>query len=138
MATTRTLTGKVFVIIDPVEVQRMMFSGQAGVVRNLFVRGERVKKLAIRLAPKVTGNLADHIVKRLVKSKGKPVMLVGVEHVPYAVFVHEGTRPHPIDAVHAPFLVFVGRDGKLVATKHVDHPGNKPNRFLVRALTAAA
>lgn len=108
------------------------------VIRDLFVRGERVKQEAIRTAPRKSGNLASHIVKRLVKNdKGHPAMWVGVENVPYALFVHEGAAPHPIDPVNGQFLVFTGRDGSLVFTRHVDHPGNKPNRFLVRALSAA-
>lgn len=153
MATTTTLTGETFVIIDPAKIVVMMNDGQSGVIRNLIVRGERVKQRAIEIAPvgkddplgrpradgAAPGNLRNHIVKRLVVGKGGvPQMLVGVEHVPYAVFVHEGTHPHDIVPKSAPFLVFMGRDGTLVFTKLVHHPGNKPNRFLVRSLAAAA
>lgn len=138
MAVTRTLNGEVRIIVEPALIAEMVNSPTGPVVRDLFVRGERVKDAAIREAPKKTGNLSQHIVKRLVHSATGVVMLVGVEHVPYALFVHEGTQPHSIDAKNAPFLVFMGRDGNLVFTKHVDHPGNKPNRFLVRALAAAA
>lgn len=139
MPTVRTLTGDVRVVLNPVEIEALINSPGGPIVRDLFVRGERVKIRAIHEAPKRTRNLANHIVKRLVRGPGgQPQMLVGVEHVPYALFVHEGTRPHTIEARNASFLVFVGRDGNLVFTKRVNHPGNKPNRFLIRALPAAA
>lgn len=138
------------VIVPPGAVTAMLNDPTSGITRDLLVRGDRVKDEAIRIAPvgkpdplgrardHAPGNLRDHIVKRFISKGGKPVMLVGVEHVSYALGVHEGTRPHGIDARNAPFLVFVGRDGGIVHTKHVDHPGNRPNRFLVRALRAAA
>lgn len=153
MVTTKTITGQSFVVIDPKQIVVMMNDGQSGVLRDLFNRGERVKQQAIRIAPVGTpdplgrpradgaapGNLRNHIVKRLVRGKGGvPTMLVGVENVPYAIYVHEGARPHDIVPKTAPFLVFMGRDGTTVFTKVVHHPGNKPNRFLIRALSAAA
>lgn len=139
MAEPRTLTtisGDVRVIISPLGIAELERSKDGPVIRDLFVRGERVKTRAKIEAPRKTGNLEQHIVKRLVEGPHGPEMLVGVEGVAYAIFVHEGTEPHPIDPVNGPFLVFVGRDGTLVFARHVDHPGNKPNRFLVRALRA--
>ncbi len=42
---------------------------------------------------------------------------------------------HPIDAKPGGLLVFWSdRAGKVVYAKHVDHPGTRPNRFLVKAL----
>lgn len=57
-----------------------------------------------------------------------------------------GTRPHPIDPVHAPFLAFSGghqakttprviasrpggSSGPTVYTTHVNHPGTEPREF---------
>lgn len=60
---------------------------------------------------------------------------VGTFNVPYAVYVHEGTRRHKIRARNAkalafpPSLVSMGRGLKIVR-REVNHPGNKPNRFL--------
>lgn len=138
MAKVTSIHGEIFIVYPPGAVDAMVDDPTSGIIRDLFVRGERVRAAAIRIAPRRTGNLANHIVKRLVKGpKGRPVMLVGVESVPYALGVHEGTREHDIVPVRAPFLVFMGRDGKLVFTKIVHHPGNKPNRFLLRAMSAA-
>lgn len=138
MATVTTLSGKVYLLLDPLAIQSLISSPAGPIVRDLFVRGERVKIRAHEEAPVKTGNLRDHIVKRLVFAAGQPVMLVGVEGVPYALFVHEGTVAHDIYPVHAKALVFIGADGNLVFAKHVHHPGTRPNRFLVRALPAAA
>lgn len=74
----------------------------------------------------------------------------------YALFVHEGTKPHPIEPVNAPLLAFppsgargVYRGGKrvglfefggkkvivpLVFARRVMHPGTQANPWLERAL----
>lgn len=49
--------------------------------------------------------------------------------VPYAEYVEQGTRPHPIVARGARVLHFVV-DGKDVFTPQVRHPGSKPYPFL--------
>lgn len=150
MATSTTITGEVRVILSPAAVRELLQGSSGPVVRDLFVRGERVKRRAIQLAPvgkpdpfgrtrkNAPGNLRNHIVKRLVQGASGPEMQVGVEHVPYALFVHEGARPHRITARNAPQLVFFWpKVQKVIYTKSVAHPGNRPNRFLVRALDAA-
>jgi hypothetical protein len=60
---------------------------------------------------------------------------VGTFNVPYAVFVHEGTKRHKIRAKKAralafpPSVVSMGKGLKIVR-REVNHPGNKPNQFL--------
>lgn len=137
MATTTLITGQTVVVLNPAAVNLMLNGDTGPVVRDLFVRGERVKVRAVQLCPKKTGNLAAHHVKRLTKVANKPVMLVGVESVPYALFVHEGTRPHDIRPKNASVLAFTARDGTQVFTKLVHHPGTKPQRWLAKALPAA-
>jgi len=53
----------------------------------------------------------------------------------YGRFVREGTRPHTIEPVRAPYLHFKIGD-KWVRTKLVNHPGTKANPYHVRALRA--
>lgn len=49
---------------------------------------------------------------------------------PYAAFVDEGTRPHAIVAVNAPYLVFFWEKiGRWVRTKSVRHPGSRAAWF---------
>lgn len=137
MPGVQTLNGRTVVVVNPAKVAALMESPHGPVVRDLFVRGERVKKAMQRLAPRRTGNLADHIVKRLAREKGGHVMLVGVSGVPYAVWVVEGSEPHQITAVRGPLLVFYWpKLGRVVAFPSVQHKGNKPNRFMLQALRA--
>jgi hypothetical protein len=76
------------------------------------------------------GTLRDSIVVRV---REGPVFEVGSAD-PVALWVHEGTEPHQI--VGNPLLVFHwAKLGKVVAFRQVNHPGTKPNRFLVEALT---
>jgi hypothetical protein len=55
--------------------------------------------------------------------------------LPYAVFVHEGTRPHTIRPNAAKVLRFKGAGG-IVFAREVHHPGYKGNPFLREAMEA--
>jgi hypothetical protein len=52
----------------------------------------------------------------------------------HALFVHEGTKPHPIEAVNAKVLRFPTEAG-ILYRRRVQHPGTSPNPFLMRAAT---
>ena len=47
----------------------------------------------------------------------------------HAIYVHEGTKPHSILPNDNQFMRF-SSGGRIVYTRHVDHPGNRPNKFL--------
>jgi hypothetical protein len=129
------LHGGTTVVIEPARLAAFIRDGNGPVVRRMLLDGDKVKIEAKRLAGHKTGNLANHIVKRVVEEGGKPVVLVGVEGVKYALFHHEGTQPHIIRARRAPRLVFYWpKAGRVVAFPQVNHPGTKPNRFLTNAL----
>lgn len=133
MATT--IFGESYVLIDPVKLAGFIRANDGPVVRRMIEDGEKVKVEARRLVGKRTHNLESRILKRVGDIGGNPAVFVGVENVPYALFHHEGTRPHIIRARRANYLRFVSsRTGKVVYTKQVNHPGTKPNRFLVNAL----
>jgi hypothetical protein len=55
----------------------------------------------------------------------------------YAAPIDRGARPHLIRPRRAQALRFVARDGRIVFTRLVRHPGNKPYRFLWRATFSA-
>lgn len=58
--------------------------------------------------------------------------------VPYTLFVDQGTKPHKIVAKNAPYLTFFWpKVGRIVHFKSVNHPGNKPYRFLMNGLERA-
>lgn len=73
------------------------------------------------------GNLRQSIVA------GMASRLVGIIRVgaAYAVYVHEGTRPHVIVATRA--KVLMNRRTGQVFGKRVNHPGTRANPFLQRA-----
>lgn len=52
---------------------------------------------------------------------------------PHAASVHNGARPHPIRARFAKTLRFRAKTGAVVFPVTVNHPGNKPNPWLLRA-----
>lgn len=137
----QTLTGQVVLTLNPAKMNELLKGPTGPVVRDLFVRGEKVRQRAITECPvgkgPTAGNLRDHHVKRLATENGNPVMLVGVTSVPYALFVHEGTQPHDIYPRNARVLAFIGSDGTQVFARVVHHPGNRPQRWLVRSLPAA-
>lgn len=131
------MAGPFVVVIDPAALAEELRGPTGPVTRHLIIVGEKVKREAIRIAPRRTGNLANHIVKRITSTRGETTVLVGVERVPYAIWVHEGANPHVIEARNVPNLVFWWeRENRLFVGKRVNHPGNPPNRFLIRARDA--
>lgn len=88
----------------------------------LVVEGE-----AKREAPVRTGNLRRTITSRVEQGGDRGV--VGT-NAPYARPVHEGSRPHLIRPVRAKALMWPGAGHPVRVVKH---PGNKANRFFVRA-----
>lgn len=58
---------------------------------------------------------------------------------PYTIFVHDGTRPHPIfpKGPGYPLRFFWPKVGRMVAFMSVLHPGTKPQPFLTDSLHRA-
>lgn len=132
------------VVMDPKQLAAVLRSNRGPVTRHLIREGERVKQEARRIAPisknprsgdEQGGNLRDHIVKRVANIGGDPAVLVVCE-VPYALWVHEGTVAHVIRPRKAGgrLVFYWPKAGRVVSFPKVNHPGTKPNRFLVKAL----
>lgn len=132
--------------MDPEAMAAFLRSSDGPLYRRLFALGDEAKALAIRNAPvskpdtsgipykkpkPEPGRLRDSIVKRVGTDARGVYVRVGTVNVEYAMWVHEGTQPHPINAKEGGWLVFQGRNG-IVFAKHVDHPGNQPNRWFIR------
>jgi len=85
--------------------------------------------------PVDTGKLRDdtHSVQRPL---GRGVSYA-YRTAPYADFVIFGTKPHEIVPVSAKFLAFLGADGNMVFTNHVNHPGTAATDYPMRAWNAA-
>ena len=132
--------------IDVQKLADFMRTESGPAYQQLIVVGEAVKQAAIREAPvskpdpvprrrPVTpGRLRDSIVKRMgVDGRGVYCRVGSGGKVPYAQYVHEGTNPHPIDAKAGGPLLTFWAGGGIVRTRHVEHPGTQPNRYLTRA-----
>jgi hypothetical protein len=151
MPSITTLQGKSYMVIDPVVLAAVLRSPVGPVYRAMIERGEKVKIEAQRLAPVGTpdplgrpkydgtpiGNLRDHIVKRIVSDSHGITVVVGVFNVPYAYGVHEGNPVHPIyprEGGYGLLVFWWPKVNAVVYSTGVLHPGNQPNRFLMRAL----
>lgn len=110
---------------------RHLTSSPTGTV-GIWLRGliEEIEIVAKANAPMKTGALRASIRSTVIPVG---VGLVGEvsANTAYALFVHEGTAPHPIDG--NPILRFP-TNGMVVFTPHVDHPGTRANPFLRDAL----
>ena len=132
--------------LDPTKLADFLRGPDGPVYRKMIQDGDRVKERAKELVgvsppdpvprkkPRKPGNLRDHIVKRVVMKGANLTVVVGAD-VPYALWHHEGTVAHEIVAKPGKPLVFYWpKVGEIVRFMRVNHPGTKPNRFLVEAL----
>ncbi len=126
-------------IIDGAVMESLLRGPDGAVSRFMMTRAEVVRRAAVIQCPKRTGKLSRSILKRSYEGE-KGVNIVVGAYLPYAVFVHEGTKAHTIAAKNAPMLAFAWPSGPFGAKgmggtglhfyKVVHHPGTKPNRFL--------
>lgn len=113
---------------------------QGPVVRHTQERAERIRQRAKRqvgVSADGSAHLRDALVTRTMHDSDGTFVGVGTfgGGVGYALYHHEGTRPHPIDPVRGRYLVFkVG--GVTIFASHVDHPGTRPNRYLTDSARA--
>jgi hypothetical protein len=138
------------VVMDPAALARVMHSPDGPVGRRVIEGAQRVQtaaKLQVRrghvhagtrdLGAKSSGpSLVDTIVKRTIASGPTEFRVRVGSSKPYALFVHNGTRPHLIVPRRSTVLVFWSGGGT-VFSRRVHHPGTAPNPFLVDNLPLA-
>lgn len=130
MVTTRS-AGQVVVQMDSAAIAGLTRPGH---IVDTFTRDKagKIAGVARQIVPVKTGRLRASIaVQQSHDIKGRFTSGYEVSaSAPYAAFVHEGTRPHVIEG--NPLLVFqIG--STTVFTRRVNHPGTRPNPFLLRA-----
>lgn len=87
----------------------------------------KIETTARQETPVRTGKL-----KKSFRSHYRPIVAKIYPTEKYAIFVHEGTKPHTIEPRTAESLRFkIGN--RWVFAKRVEHPGTKPNKFMDRA-----
>jgi hypothetical protein len=135
MAGFRMTLGKVK--IDDRGMYSVLQSQKGPVAREIRRVGLETVVIAKSLAGVRTGRLKKSIKMRRDRTvTGKYAVVVGSD-VRYALVHHQGAKRHGISPKNpGGVLVFRGRRGKVV-TRHVDHPGHKPNPYLVLALQKA-
>lgn len=103
---------------------------QAGVFGRLHVRAHA----GFKHRTGQTAAATTHTVR-----KGRGSWTVALQNrAKHAAALDLGARPHVIAARRAPFLVFWWpKLRRLMALRKVNHPGNRPYRFLYRATHAA-
>lgn len=91
-----------------------------------------VHRAIVQATPKKTGRLAQGTTYGL---QGNGTGLIH-NATRYALPVHDGARPHIIEARNAKALAFMA-GGKMRFPKRVRHPGNAANPFFPRGLASA-
>jgi hypothetical protein len=136
------MPAEVHLYVDGAVLQAAI-NGPTGVVWPwLLKRSEAFQAAARTQAPIRTGCLRRSIVKRFEVGPVGPIIrfladtrgcATNPARVGYSLFVHEGTAPHTIRAVHASVLAFDWPNGPNGPGRYffasVNHPGTKPNRF---------
>jgi len=82
-----------------------------------------------------TGALQAATTGQVIRTRNRGIVRLS-NRKPYAAAIDKGAAPHVIRARSAKALRFMGKGG-VVFRKSVNHPGNKPYRFLYRATNAA-
>lgn len=134
-----------YVRFDDAAMAELLRSPNGAVGRHTSEVAEQVRQ---RAAPKVgvspaghgigasggQQHLRDALVTRPASDEKGFAVLVGAE-IPHALFHHEGTAPHVIRPRNVTFLRFPTTPGgtAFVFAKSVNHPGTKPNPYLVDA-----
>jgi hypothetical protein len=110
-------------------LNRIFYSKNGEVSKDMLKRAHRVARHARMQAPVKTGRLKRSIkvYKHERYTRGQSVR-VGTS-VPYANYVHEGTKPHLIIPNSKRALKFT-KGQSVIITRRVNHPGTRPNRFL--------
>lgn len=123
-------------VIDARKLHAFAASPTGPIMRDLMRRGTNVQTGARRLVRKRTRTLEKSIVKRADVDGRGPVVYV-VTDAPYAIYEHDGTRPHIIRPRNRKVLRFPTRGGAIVFAQVVHHPGTEGSEFLVKALPLA-
>lgn len=121
-------------------IRELLVGNSGPVAKDLALKAQRIANAAKRRCPADTGRLRQSI-RWQVRSEGKTITaLIGTD-VAYAIFVHEGTKPHwpPLKAMQpwAKRHGFPeGNAGAYLVAGKIAAQGTKARPFLKEALEA--
>lgn len=115
---------------------RAFYSPGGMVGKHLRVTAKKVEIDAKALVGVNTGRLKRNIkTGRVTRGVKGPEVEVKAD-TPYALAHHEGTAPHVITPKRPGGALHWGPRGSGITVVAVVHPGTRPNRYLLNALTA--
>lgn len=118
------------ILWDGAAIAELLRSPVGPVGIHLQERGTVVQMAAKSTVGVKSGRLQSSIVKRMTKEGTDIGIMVGCDTVPYALMHHNGTDPHVIVPKTAKVLAFKS-GGVTVFARKVNHPGTRPNRYLL-------
>lgn len=120
---------KDFLTIDPRRLEILQRRGSAVIVASV------TRKTALHAAVLAPASMKDKI-RPIITGGSNPLGIVMVDH-PAASFVLTGTKRHMIYPKRKGGVLKFEIGGRTVFARYVDHPGTKPNNFLLKALIQA-
>lgn len=120
---------------DLVAIDALLTSPAGPVGVDMRTRSQVGLEAARAAAPKRSGRLAEGLVYTE-QNLGGEIFFEIFSTAPYADYVSEGTKPHRIQAKGKKALAF-SAGGTTIVVKSVQHPGTKPDPYLVEAIIAA-
>lgn len=119
--------------LDRSRVARLLRLPGGLVDRSLRRRVERVQRAAETLAP---GSMGRGIRTRIDYRTDGAVGVITSTH-PATIYVVNGTRPHIIRPRRPGGVLRFTIGGRVVYARFVNHPGTRPNGFMIEALRQA-
>jgi hypothetical protein len=112
------------------DADRALVTGCRDAVRDAAKAGEAEAKSAHRYKDR-TGELSASTKGRVTRDTDRGAEGAVEATAPHASFVHDGTRPHPIEPRRAKALRFE-QDGAIRFAQRVMHPGTTADPFIDR------
>lgn len=121
--------------LHPGAIQELLYSPTGAVGTFIQRLGMDIIARAKTNVPVKTGRLRDSIKVTLWPGPGNSIEISAT--APYALAVHQGTKPHEIKG--NPMLKFPSKKfgGKVIVVPKVQNRGSKANPFLDKAMASA-
>jgi hypothetical protein len=116
------------VILYPAALDFYLNNPHGEVGKFLREKGKKIVVAARRQVGVRTGLLRASIRMNHLRDGRSQYLWIG-SSVRHALLHHEGTRPHVIVPREAPILRFMS-GSRIIYTRHVNHPGTRPNKYL--------
>lgn len=133
--------GRAQLVIDNAQM-RAVLTGRNSAAVQLVQKAQRQTLTRAKVtSPVDSGALRNSHVAEPIKVSGDKVTteisVEGGAKQDYAMYVHEGTKPHVIKPRRKKVLSWKGSEGRVFATA-VNHPGTEPRPWLRNALQSTA